>query len=168
MLIIDRSNKMMYKSRIAQTSCMSFRKLGVALGLKLKNISAPIPCLWTRSFRNRPYEFLPAYFISFILHISHCSTRGPNFKHTQKTAPFRLLFDSHLTWTVWESGHWWASQYMFHMAQGALQVGITSVRFSEKLAEISEISGPAMITLSSRASVGIGSRIIGKCYSYFA
>ena len=57
---------------------------------------------------------------------------------------------------------------MFHMAQGALQVGITSVRFSEKLAEISEISGPAMITLSSRASVGIGSRIIGKCYSYFA
>ena len=57
---------------------------------------------------------------------------------------------------------------MFHMAQGALQVGITSVRLSEKLAEISEISGPAMITLRSRASVGIGSRIIGKYYSYFA
>ena len=52
---------------------------------------------------------------------------------------------------------------MFHMAQGALQVGITSVRLSEKLAEISEISRPAMITLSSRASVGMGSRIIGKC-----
>ena len=30
---------MMYKSRIAETSCMSFRKLEVALGLKLKYIS---------------------------------------------------------------------------------------------------------------------------------
>ena len=50
------------------------------------------------------------------------------------------------------------------MAQGALQVGITSVRLTEKLAEISEISGTAMVALSSRASVGMGSRIIGKQY----
>ena len=50
------------------------------------------------------------------------------------------------------------------MAQGALQVGITSVRLTEKLAEISEISGTAMVGLSSRASVGMGSRIIGKQY----
>ena len=56
---------------------------------------------------------------------------------------------------------------MFHMAQGALHVGITSVRLSEKLAELSEISGPALVSLSSRASVGIGSRIISKCYPYF-
>ena len=53
------------------------------------------------------------------------------------------------------------------MAQGALHVGITSVRLSEKLAELSEISGPALVSLSSRASVGIGSRIISKCYPYF-
>ena len=53
---------------------------------------------------------------------------------------------------------------MFHMAQGALQVGITSVRLTEKLAEISEISGTAHVALSSRASAGMGSRIIGKQY----
>ena len=51
---------------------------------------------------------------------------------------------------------------MFHMAQGALQVGITSVGLTEKLAEISEISGTAMVALSSRASFGMGSRIIGR------
>ena len=48
------------------------------------------------------------------------------------------------------------------MAQGVLHVGITSVRLTEKIAEISEIAGPAVITLSTRASSGIASRILGK------
>ena len=48
------------------------------------------------------------------------------------------------------------------MAQGALQIGITSLRLSEKIAEFGEIAGSAAITLSTRAVGGIAPRLIGK------
>ena len=48
------------------------------------------------------------------------------------------------------------------MAQGALQVGITSLRLSEKIAEFGEIAGSTVVTLSTRAAGGIAPRIIGK------